>query len=177
MTTLTILSVKQGNEFYEESRKHNGGGYDQPTVIFEIEGKQGVFKDTSCGEFGSRYFLEFDGKAASWGTMLNEEYSDFSGKESYFESLSKEFGLFAEEIDTIEMVKNFAEIENRIEQSELVFSDYKAVLYAVIGGSYEVFDALYDGELGLAVARMEHYGIDYDALKDTENRLYEALEL
>lgn len=80
-------------------------------------------------------------------------------------------------IDTAEMIKNFGEIENKIEKSGLAFSDYKAALYAIIGGSYEVFDALYDGELGIAVSRMKHYGVDYDALKDTEKRISEALGL
>ena|SRR5699024_1387182 len=66
-----------------EGKENNGGGYEHTRTVFEFQGKQGVFEDTSCGDFGSRFFMEWDGKMAMWGSMIDEEleYSEFDEQE------------------------------------------------------------------------------------------------
>lgn len=73
MKNVNILKVEQGNEFYDASKLNNGGGYDQPIITFEYKGIQGVYEDTSCGDFGTRESVEWDGKYAQWGSMIEEE--------------------------------------------------------------------------------------------------------
>lgn len=59
------------NPCYEESKANNGGGYWQPygtcTVTFEDGATMSAtYADTSCGDFGDRWFAEFiagDGEA------------------------------------------------------------------------------------------------------------------
>ncbi len=91
---IKILSKEQLNEFFNPRRMNNGGGYDQPRYEFEFGGVIGVFEDTSCGEFGGRYFVQLGSESAMWGSMLQdrEKYSDAFTPE--FRSAFKEaFGL------------------------------------------------------------------------------------
>ncbi|EGQ3451666.1 hypothetical protein ACX812_001053 [Staphylococcus pseudintermedius] len=70
--TVKILKIEQSNPHFDEKKKNNGGGYDQPIVTFEKDGIVGTYRNSSCGDFGSRYHLEWNGKADSWGSMLDE---------------------------------------------------------------------------------------------------------
>lgn len=90
-------------------------------------------------------------------------------------NIEDSYNFLGEIINTAEMVKQFCEVEKQVEKSNLIFWDYKEVLYNIIGGSREVFEALYDNELSVAVSRMEYYGIDFESLKDTHERLSRAL--
>ncbi|ELV2914280.1 hypothetical protein SGH21_002425 [Staphylococcus pseudintermedius] len=60
--TVKILKIEQSNPHFDEKKKNNGGGYDQPVVTFEYKGVIGTYRNSSCGDFGSRYHLEWNGK-------------------------------------------------------------------------------------------------------------------
>lgn len=81
MNEIKIIRQEQLNEFADETKANNGGGYDHVRVFFKVNGKRGMFEDTSCGEFGTRKFITFNGKAAFFGSMLDdeEEFSEFNG--------------------------------------------------------------------------------------------------
>lgn len=59
---LNITSKQETNEFADSRKSQNGGGYSQPeykgTVTYNGEGCTFVFRDSSCGDFGTRYSLE-----------------------------------------------------------------------------------------------------------------------
>lgn len=80
------VAVEEMNEFFDENKTRNGGGYHQPHWQFLFANGQVLhIEDLSCGDFGSRIYVTLcDGngnivKAAAYGTMLdeNECYSDF----------------------------------------------------------------------------------------------------
>lgn len=77
-----LLKHEQLNSFYDPDRAYDGGGYDQPGYTFEFKGIIGYFEDTSCGSFGSRYTLNWNGVHADYDSVGNEieEYSEFSNK-------------------------------------------------------------------------------------------------
>jgi len=63
---IKILNEKQGNPYYDPTKTNNGGGYDQSIITFLVNGKKGVFKDNSCGDFGWRLCLKVEGEGY-WG--------------------------------------------------------------------------------------------------------------
>lgn len=62
MKKIKILKVEETNAFFDEGKQNNGGGYSQPHIAFAYDGKIGHIYDSSCGDFGSRYDVCFDGK-------------------------------------------------------------------------------------------------------------------
>lgn len=66
---LVILDWEEQNSFADSRRANNGGGYSQPQITFMYDGIEGVFNDTSCGDFGTRKWLSWNGKTIHWGTM------------------------------------------------------------------------------------------------------------
>ena len=97
MTEFKILNVEELNENADWRTAHNGGGYYQERITFEIDGSKGIFEDTSCGDFGTRYYLEIEGQpGAVWGTMEEEaglDYTRFNGREKVYPKLFEEFGV------------------------------------------------------------------------------------
>ena len=75
-----ILEVREQNPNVDVEKAVNGGGYSQPFIAFVFNGVTGSIDDTSCGEFGTRYFVQFGEKSYSLDTtgIENEEYSSFS---------------------------------------------------------------------------------------------------
>ena len=75
-----ILEVREQNPYADPMKANNGGGYSQPCITFIFNGTKGSIQDTSCGEFGIRYFVEFGEKVYYLDTMgrEKEEYSSFS---------------------------------------------------------------------------------------------------
>ena len=75
-----ILEVREQNPYADIEKSINGGGYSQPYIEFTFNGVKGSIQDTSCGEFGIRFIVEFGEKVYSLDTMGNgkEEYSSFS---------------------------------------------------------------------------------------------------
>jgi len=75
-----ISKIEEQNPYVDSSKSINGGGYSQPYIEFTFNGSTGSIQDTSCGEFGVRFIVEFKGKQYSLDTMgrENEEYSSFS---------------------------------------------------------------------------------------------------
>ena len=79
MKEMKVLNEKQQNSFYNESQSRNGGGYNQPLIKFEFYGIEGVVNDTSCGDFGERFTVKWDGKTYRLNQVDREksEYSSF----------------------------------------------------------------------------------------------------
>ena len=81
MNKIEILQVAEMNDHYDTSKTRNGGGYHQPKYDFQYGEWAGVFTDTSCGDFGTRYTLRISNGnktyRAGWGTMYKDWTSDF----------------------------------------------------------------------------------------------------
>lgn len=65
---LKVFTVEefQQNDFYDSRRCGNGGGYDQPLykfLVYDVDKKRkiarGTLDNSSCGDFGSRFYLDF----------------------------------------------------------------------------------------------------------------------
>lgn len=96
MEKITILSVEQQNDFYDPARASNGGGYDQPLTKFSYKGIEGTLDDRSCGDFGQRFDVEWNGASYSYDSVGTDyEVSDFdmNNKEhrDFVETFNKEF--------------------------------------------------------------------------------------
>lgn len=77
MYNVVINKVEETNPFFDENKKHNGGGYSQPTIEFSFNGGTGIIEDDSCGEFGSsvvaNIFIADKVYSAIYGTMEEED--------------------------------------------------------------------------------------------------------
>lgn len=98
---IKVLSTIESNPFYDINRSNNGGGYSHPEITFEYNGITGVYHDTSCGDFGERYKIEWNGKSfeldeVQRGTHPEKNYfynSSFTEKDREFiNEFSKKFG-------------------------------------------------------------------------------------
>lgn len=95
---IKIIETKQINENYDPQKANNGGGYKHTETTFILaNGDRGVYRDTSCGDFGTRYTLEIEGKpCAMWGSMIEEhglDYALFNGQEPLYPALNKAFNV------------------------------------------------------------------------------------
>lgn len=82
-----VISIEQMNEHYDPWMACNGGGYDQPEYKIRMaDGTLAVLRDTSCGDFGGRFFFQYGDRCALWGSMLSEEqaYSDYTEADRSF---------------------------------------------------------------------------------------------
>ena len=56
---IKLLEEREQNDFFDEAKSCNGGGYHQPfkkySFEYENENFELVYDSTSCGDFGSRY--------------------------------------------------------------------------------------------------------------------------
>jgi|LSQX01.3.fsa_nt_gb hypothetical protein len=68
---ITEISRAEQNSHYDQAKCNNGGGYSQPLITFEYNGKIGTINDTSCGDFGDRYTVEYDGKYYTYDNASN----------------------------------------------------------------------------------------------------------
>ena len=95
MKKVVIVKKTETNPFADSATAYNGGGYSQIRIEFRFDGKDGVFADTSCGDFGGRYDVRFGNKSARWGTMLDEaeKFSDFSDSDWELISALAEMGI------------------------------------------------------------------------------------
>lgn len=95
MNMLSLVSeMNLNNDFYDANKQNNGGGYYQPCYIYSgtYENKpiEVQIRDTSCGEFGSRYSVEvyYDNTVTEYyyNSMNNhvEEYGNISDDMSDF---------------------------------------------------------------------------------------------
>lgn len=50
---------------YDPSKSRNGGSYPVREYDFTFDNKQGKFHDSSCGDFGKRYDVFYNGKQFS----------------------------------------------------------------------------------------------------------------
>ena len=56
------ISRVETNEFYNPDKGFNGGGYSQPDIVFEYDGKTGTIEGRNAGMYGKRYWVKYDGK-------------------------------------------------------------------------------------------------------------------
>lgn len=63
---LVLVHAEQGNPYYDPETANNGGGYDQPQLVYEDTANcvEVIVDDSSCGDFGERYDVTIlkDGK-------------------------------------------------------------------------------------------------------------------
>ena len=69
MKKIKVLNKVETNYFADANKGNNGGGYSQPEFTFEFDGKEGIFRDSSAGEFGVRHEIRYDGKSWVYDTM------------------------------------------------------------------------------------------------------------
>ena len=101
---INIISTVETNSFADSSRANNGGGYSQPLITFEFDGIEGTFKDNSCGDFGKRYEIRYNGKLWTYDTMSTwKNYTNFDRHEDrdFIQAIFNEFGF---EIDNKEEI-------------------------------------------------------------------------
>lgn len=58
---MTIVKYEEQNSFADPRKANNGGGYHQPLIVCEMGTHTLVIDDTSCGDFGRRYTVRYDG--------------------------------------------------------------------------------------------------------------------
>ena len=81
---MKFINVCEEHAPYDVEKSHNGGSYYQPTWTAETEdGKKLIIEDLSCGDFGSRIYVDYDGRRAAYGSMLDasECYSEFTSSD------------------------------------------------------------------------------------------------
>lgn len=99
-----LIRETELNPYVDHEKSCNGGGYHQPLFEFEYNGIRGTFEDTSCGDFGGRYHLEWNGLHANRDQVGNEDnYSEFSRENPvHMELLRKLYNLTGWHIRTKE---------------------------------------------------------------------------
>ncbi|MFC2477120.1 MAG: hypothetical protein ACFNTU_06500, partial [Catonella sp.] len=101
MEELKIINKEQTNPFYDESKSNDGGGYYQPRYEFQFGDWKGVYDNTSCGDFGSRWSIDVKNGTQEFSANLQtmDGYSlssDFPSKfpaEGFYEAFEKHFGF------------------------------------------------------------------------------------
>ena len=81
MKEFRIINTDQTNPHYEEKKAIDGGGYHQPLYEFVLGAKAGYLEDTSCGAFGQRIDLVFDGLKIACINTMNGEGQNWSCKD------------------------------------------------------------------------------------------------
>lgn len=96
MIKVVEFHVEESNGAFNPNTCHNGGGYHQPIYTIKFnDGVEAILCDESCGDFGTRYSLTMRIKSATWGSMLDNIYSDFTVDDlDYLEKIQKVTGIF-----------------------------------------------------------------------------------
>lgn len=93
---LKVINEIETNSFVSTTKSNNGGGYHQPLYTFIYKGCEGVFHDTSCGDFGERYRVSWNGRSFTLDEVSSQHHysSNFTKSDSEFIELFKsEFGI------------------------------------------------------------------------------------
>jgi hypothetical protein len=104
MINTKLIYQHQKNPFYDEHRKHNGGGYDQRYSIYEVEGGFRLeISDDNIGDFGDDYTVTlWQGETLLAMFSLNDRQGDCDrGMQSTFttkDQLQREIMEFCEKI-------------------------------------------------------------------------------
>lgn len=99
---IIILKKEETNAHFDARKQFDGGGYHQPEITFRYGDWTGTFRNTSCGRFGTRYYVTVsDGKHsfnAYWGSMIGKGRGSSNFPErfpvpSFYEDFKKRFDL------------------------------------------------------------------------------------
>ena len=91
---IKIISIEERNPYADPDKCNDGGGYYQPSIIFEYDGQIGKIEDCNCGDFGKRYFVEFGDKYYHYdGISYNpiEETNFTEDDNDFIEEFNKTF--------------------------------------------------------------------------------------
>ena len=95
---LILVHAEQGNPYYDPDTANNGGGYDQPQLVYEdtANGIEVVVDDSSCGDFGERYDVTVlkDGKCIF--CAVRDEMDSWR---EYVSKITDDIRLLIEEIE------------------------------------------------------------------------------
>ena len=114
------ISRVETNEFYNPDKAFNGGGYSQPDIVFEYNGKTGTIEGRNAGMYGKRYWVKYDGKGFYRSTRNGADIAE---------------GDFT--VDDIEFIEAFN-------------SKYKNYAIKPFGKSYKDFEKEYIGSSDIA---------------------------
>lgn len=114
------ISRIETNEFYNPDKGFNGGGYSQPDIVFEYNGKTGTIEGRNAGMYGKRYWVKYDGKGFYRSTRNGADIAE---------------GDFT--VDDIEFIEAFN-------------SKYKNYAIKPFGKSYKEYDKCHIGSSDIA---------------------------
>ena len=102
MKEFRMTNLTETNLFFDERKMADGGGYHQPLYEFVLGAKAGYLEDTSCGAFGQRIDLVFDGIKIACINTMNGEGQNWS----YKDSGNADYNIIFEEFEKIGYVFN-----------------------------------------------------------------------
>lgn len=71
--TYLVSDIRIERPEYDPRFSRNGGSYNQPQYEAVVNGTPVLFDDSSCGDFGTRFFIKVGNHRAYCGSMLQEE--------------------------------------------------------------------------------------------------------
>ena len=91
--TISIISIEERNPYADPDKCNDGGGYYQPSIIFEYDGQIGEIEDCNCGDFGKRYYISYGDKYYNFDGVSSYEETNFTTEEDYqfIETFNKQF--------------------------------------------------------------------------------------
>jgi len=83
---IKVISIEEQNPYADANKCNDGGGYFQPLITFEYNGKIGTIDDANCGDFGRRYYIDFGDKFYHYdGVSCNtREETNFTEDDNQF---------------------------------------------------------------------------------------------
>lgn len=96
---IRILEQIETNPYYNPKKSSNGGGYSHPEITFEFNGIVGTFHDTSCGDFGTRFTVQWDGKKFELDEIQRGTHPEKSFR--YVSTFSEEDKPFIKEFEKL----------------------------------------------------------------------------
>lgn len=116
---IKLLEEREQNDFFEPSKSCNGGGYHQPLIKYSFEYENETYtltyNNTSCGDFGSRYYVRIS-RAKDNKTIYDFDVDNVSRREDEL--------YFSEEFD----VKFFFNLLDSELKEYIDFSSYDEIL-------------------------------------------------
>lgn len=135
------ISRVETNEFYNPDKGFNGGGYSQPDIVFEYNGKTGTIEGRNAGMYGKRYWVKYDGKGFYRSTRNGADIAegDFTVDDiEFIEAFNSKYKNYA--------IKPFSKSYKEYEKQYIGNSDIASLILA---GSSPNGMKLYDLHFGI----------------------------